>query len=83
MDEKLAYVLITCRPGFIFSVREHLSKQEWVKAVHAVTGPHDVIAFVSAVDADALASLVVTDIQSVEGVSRTLTCFVISARHSK
>lgn len=78
MDEKQAYVLIKSRPGFIFSVRDHLSKQEWAISVNAVTGPYDVIALINGPDADTLARLVITDIQSIEGVSRTLTCFVIS-----
>jgi uncharacterized protein with GYD domain len=43
----------------------------------AVTGPYDVVVFVEAEDVDALGQLVITSIQPVEGIVRTLTCPVI------
>ena len=46
-------------------------------STEAVTGPYDVVVFVDAEDVDALGRLVVTAIQSVEGIVRTLTCPVV------
>lgn len=41
-----------------------------------VAGPYDVIALVTAEDFDSLAKLSVSEIQVVDGVTRTLTCSV-------
>ena len=43
-----------------------------------VIGPHDLIAIIQGVDADALARIVVNDIQAVEGVTRTSTYMVVT-----
>jgi DNA-binding Lrp family transcriptional regulator len=45
--------------------------------VDGVTGPYDVIARGEAQDLDELAKAIVMPIQSVEGVTRTLTCPVL------
>jgi hypothetical protein len=42
-----------------------------------VTGPYDVIVAAMADDVDALGHLVVTEVQPVAGIVRTLTCPVI------
>jgi DNA-binding Lrp family transcriptional regulator len=42
-----------------------------------ITGPYDVIARVQASSLDQLGRLVVSRIQVVDGVTRTLTCMVI------
>jgi len=48
-----------------------------VRSAEVVTGPYDVIARIGAASIDALATLVVSKIQAVEGVDRTLTCPVV------
>ncbi len=50
---------------------------EGVTSSEAVTGPYDVIVSATAEDVDALGHLVVTKIQPVAGIDRTLTCPVI------
>lgn len=42
-----------------------------------VSGPYDVIVRASAPDMDTLGKLVVSRIQAVEGISRTLTCPIV------
>jgi DNA-binding Lrp family transcriptional regulator len=42
-----------------------------------VSGPYDVIVRASADDMDTLGKLVVSRIQSVEGITRTLTCPIV------
>lgn len=49
-----------------------------VESADDVSGPYDVIVRVSADDMDSLGQLVVTRIQSVEGITRTLTCPIVT-----
>lgn len=49
-----------------------------VQSADDVSGPYDVIARVSAPDMDTLGQLVVSRIQGVEGITRTLTCPVVT-----
>ena len=72
-----AYVLIQTEVGKAAQVAEAVSTIEGVASAEAVTGPYDVIVFVESEDVDALGQLVVTAIQPVEGIVRTLTCPVI------
>lgn len=48
-----------------------------VESAEDVSGPYDVIVRASASDMDTLGSLVVSRIQSVEGITRTLTCPIV------
>jgi DNA-binding Lrp family transcriptional regulator len=72
-----AYVLIQTDTGRAADVAGSISGLSGVISTEAVTGPYDVVVFVEAEDVDALGRLVVTAIQSVEGVVRTLTCPVV------
>ena len=51
---------------------------ESVRSSDVVSGPYDVIAVAEAADIDDLGKMVVARIQSVDGVTRTLTCPVLS-----
>ncbi|GMQ85513.1 MAG: Lrp/AsnC ligand binding domain-containing protein [Acidimicrobiia bacterium] len=72
-----AYVLIQTDSGKAAGVANDIRALGGVMSTEAVTGPYDVIVFVEAEDVDALGQLVVTAIQPVEGIVRTLTCPVI------
>jgi len=48
-----------------------------VLAADVVTGPYDVVVRVEAASLDALGRLVVSKIQAIEGITRTLTCPVV------
>ena len=72
-----AYVLIQTDSGKAADVANGIRAIGGVKSTEAVTGPYDVIVFVEAEDVDALGQLVVTAIQPVDGIVRTLTCPVI------
>ena len=50
---------------------------EGVDQADDVSGPYDVIVRASASDMDTLGKLVVSRIQAVEGISRTLTCPIV------
>ena len=72
-----AYVLIQTDTGRAADVAGSIRGLSGVISTEAVTGPYDVVVFVDAEDVDALGRLVVTAIQSVEGIVRTLTCPVV------
>ncbi|MCZ6461110.1 MAG: Lrp/AsnC ligand binding domain-containing protein [Actinobacteria bacterium] len=73
-----AYVLIQTDSGKAADVANGIRAIDGVTSTEAVTGPYDVIVFVEAEDVDALGQLVVTAIQPVDGIVRTLTCPVIN-----
>lgn len=72
-----AYVLIQTDTGRAADVANGIRELAGVISSEAVTGPYDVVVFVEAEDVDALGQLVITSIQPVEGIVRTLTCPVI------
>jgi DNA-binding Lrp family transcriptional regulator len=72
-----AYVLIETEVGKVAHVAQVLSNLDGVHLAEDVTGPYDVIARVQAPGLDRLGRLVVSRIQVVDGVTRTLTCMVI------
>ena len=72
-----AFVLIQTDSGKASEVARSIADIEGVMASEAVTGPYDVIVSAKAADVDALGHLVVTQIQPVNGIVRTLTCPVV------
>lgn len=72
-----AYVLIQTDTGRAADVANGIRGLAGVISTEAVTGPYDVIVFLEATDVDALGQLVVSSVQPVEGIVRTLTCPVI------
>ncbi len=73
-----AYVLIQTEVGKAAVVAEEVRSIPGVEAADDVTGPYDVIVKASAEDVDSLGKLVVARIQSVGGITRTLTCPVVN-----
>ena len=72
-----AYVLIQTEVGKVAHVTQALSDLDGVQSAEDVVGPYDVVARVQAPGLDRLGRLVVSRIQVVDGVTRTLTCTVI------
>jgi hypothetical protein len=73
-----AYVLIQTEVGKAVSVAEQARKITGVLAADDVTGPYDVIVKTEAPSLDELGKMVVSQIQSVEGITRTFTCPVVN-----
>jgi DNA-binding Lrp family transcriptional regulator len=73
-----AYVLIQTEVGRAAGVATVLREIAGVVVADDVTGPYDVIARVEADSIDELGRLVVTHVQSIEGLTRTLTCPVVN-----
>ena len=72
-----AIVLLQAEVGDSVAVARAVAEVGGVTAADVVTGPYDVIARVEADDIDELGRMVVSRIQSVPGVTRTLTCPII------
>lgn len=71
-----AYVLIQTDVG-AGHVAEQIRSVDGIESAADVSGPYDVIARVVAGDLDELGRMVVSEIQRVEGVTRTLTCPIV------
>ena len=72
-----AYVLIQTEVGQTEQVAAEVAEIEGTGSALPVAGPYDVIAIVEAASIDALGKIVVSRIQGVKGVTRTLTCTVV------
>ena len=75
-DRVVAYILIQTVVNAA-SVAREIRDIEGVEVADDVSGPYDVIVRASASDMDSLGQLVVARIQSVEGITRTLTCPIV------
>ncbi len=72
-----AYVLIQTDMGKPSEVVGKLRTIEGVKEAETVTGPYDAVAVVEAEDLADIGKLVTTKIQTIEGISRTITCLAV------
>ena len=72
-----AYVLIQTEVGQGGRVAREVAEIKGTGSTVPVAGPYDVIAIVEAASMDALGKMVVSRIQGVKGVTRTLTCTVV------
>jgi len=72
-----AYILIQTEVGKAASVAEEIAKIDGVTLAEDVTGPYDVIVRAQSASMDDLGRLVVAKVQSVPGITRTLTCPVV------
>ena len=74
----MAHVLINVTAGKSKQVKETISMIDGVMSVDAVAGPYDLIATIEAADYNRLAKIVMDEIQSIDGVTRTITCNVLN-----
>ena len=69
-----AYVLIQTEMGHAATVASEVRRLPGVVAADDVTGPYDVIVSAEADSIDALAQMVVSRVQLIPGITRTVTC---------
>jgi DNA-binding Lrp family transcriptional regulator len=74
-----AYVLVQTEVGKAASVAESIGALQGVVMAEDVTGPYDVIVRVEAASVEELGPLVMSKIQGVPGITRTVTCTVVHA----
>jgi DNA-binding Lrp family transcriptional regulator len=72
-----AYVLIQTEVGKAASVATKVAEIQGVVRAEDVTGPYDVIVQAEAESVDELGRMVVSRVQLIEGITRTLTCPVV------
>lgn len=72
-----AYILIQTEVGRARDVAGTIGEVNGVVRVDAVTGPYDVVVLTEAHTVDELGKLIVSKVQMVPGITRTLTCSVV------
>jgi len=74
-----AYILIETSVGKTKDVVLGIRKLnlEGIKEVNVVTGPYDVIAVVEGADLTAVSNLVTSEIPTVGGIEKTVTCMAV------
>ena len=72
-----AYVLVQTEVGKAAEVAASIKDIAGVTQAEDVTGPYDVIVRVEGPSVDELGGLVVSQIQKVPGITRTLTCPIV------
>lgn len=72
-----AYILIHTEVGKARDVAAAMQDISGMVRVDAVTGPYDVVALAEAHTVDELGRLIVSKLQAIPGVERTVTCSVV------
>ena len=77
---EMAYVLIETQVGKTKEVIEAVRGSVGVVSVHATTGPYDAIATMEGKSLTEIGELVMTNIHSIGGISKTVTCLVMKSQ---
>ncbi|MBC7595633.1 MAG: Lrp/AsnC ligand binding domain-containing protein [Kineosporiaceae bacterium] len=72
-----AYILIQTEVGKAADVARAVAELKGVTLAEDVTGPYDVIVRAEGANVDELGQMVVSKVQAVPGITRTLTCPVV------
>ena len=72
-----AYILIQTEVGKAADVAAEVATIDGVVSSEDVTGPYDVIARAESASVDDLGKMVVSRVQMIDGITRTLTCPVV------
>jgi DNA-binding Lrp family transcriptional regulator len=73
-----AYILVQTELGQAAEVARQARGLPGVHAADDVTGPYDVIVQAQAEDVDELGRMVVSAVQAIPGITRTLTCPIVN-----
>jgi len=73
-----AYILIQTAVGRQGDVSAEIARLDGVMEADPVTGPYDVVVLAEARSLDELGRRVLTKIEGIDGITRTLTCPVVS-----
>jgi DNA-binding Lrp family transcriptional regulator len=72
-----AYVLIEAVPKKARAACSKIARIADVRSAHLITGPYDIIALVEGRDPGSIGKTVLSKIQAVDGVEKTITCVVV------
>jgi DNA-binding Lrp family transcriptional regulator len=73
-----AYILVQTEVGKAADVAKAIAQIDGVTVAEDVTGPYDVIVRAGAANVDDLGALVISKVQLVPGITRTLTCPIVT-----
>jgi DNA-binding Lrp family transcriptional regulator len=73
-----AYILVQTEVGKSDEVAQEINAISGVMNAEHVTGPYDVIVRAEAKSIDDLAKVVLAKVQTVKGITRTLTCPIVN-----
>ena len=73
-----SYVLITVSMGKARTVYDKLNRIPNIERADAITGPYDIVATVQGSDYNHIARTVIEKIQTIEGVTNTITCNIVN-----
>ncbi|MBK5217236.1 MAG: Lrp/AsnC ligand binding domain-containing protein [Propionibacteriales bacterium] len=73
-----AYILVQTEVGKAALVARAIAEVKGVTVAEDVTGPYDVIVRAHSSTVDQLGEMVVSKIQKIDGITRTLTCPVVT-----
>lgn len=73
-----AYILIQTEAGKARAVAAAISGMPGVVRVDAVTGPYDVLVLTESDTVDVLGKMIISAVQTVPGIMRTITCSVVN-----
>jgi DNA-binding Lrp family transcriptional regulator len=74
--ETSAYIFVEVTQGKSREVSSAIAQVEGIVSSHIVTGPHDIIVFARAQDIQVLWDRIISTIQAIPGVVRTITNIV-------
>ncbi len=72
-----AYVLISARTGEAPAIIRQADRLEGVLETHITLGPYDAIAVIEVENTKKVGDIVYNEIQTIPGVTHTLTCLVV------
>ncbi|MCK5577083.1 MAG: Lrp/AsnC ligand binding domain-containing protein [Dehalococcoidales bacterium] len=72
-----AFVLIETAVGKTKEVVANLKEIKGVSSVDTVTGPYDIIAVIEAENLNDIGDIITSEIHSIDGISRTVTCLAV------
>ena len=73
-----AFILVDVTGDHTKSAFKTMTRIEGVKSVYAVTGSHDIIAYIEADSVEELSETVISKIRGVDGVTKTITSLVLN-----
>ena len=73
-----AYILIDVSGSHTKSAIKTMTRMPGVKEAKMVTGVYDIIALVEADDFNTLSEIIISNIRSIDGVTKTMTSIVLN-----
>lgn len=73
-----SFIFIKTKAGFLEKIIDSLKQMEEIKELWAVTGSIDIIVLMEGKDMAAISTMVLTQIQKIDGIERTATHIVMS-----